>query len=260
MNQPTKKQNISLLLLTKNEEGRLKNNFKWLDKCPRINEIIVIDDQSTDNTKKIVKSLANKNRQVKIFNRGLDSDFSAQRQFGLKKTKNNWILWLDADEQPSNDLIDFLNNVTLNPGYAFSFRRQDIFLDHSLKYGETAHLHFTRLFNKNNGKFSGKVHEIWQTQACIIKTNITLTHQPHQNLSSLLKKINFYTDIRARELFEKQTPTNIFQIIFYPVAKFFKNYILLLGFLDSTPGIVLALSMSLHSFLVRAKLWHLYQK
>jgi hypothetical protein len=74
-----------------------------------------------------------------------------------------------------------------------------------------------------------------------------------------MEKINFYSDIRAHELFQQKIHTNLFQIVFYPLGKFLYNYIVRLGFLDSTPGIIMALSMSFHSFLVRAKLWHLWQ-
>ena len=87
--------NISLLLLTKNESENLKNNFKWLDECKTINEIIVIDDNSTDDTVETAKKLNSKNRTVKVFNRGLDGDFAYQRNFGISKTSNDLVFWLD---------------------------------------------------------------------------------------------------------------------------------------------------------------------
>ena len=259
-NKKTTKQYISLLLITHNEEENIKKNFDWLDKCPEINEIVIVDNNSTDNTQKILKSLETKERKIEILNRGLENNFSTQRNFGLSKTSNNWILWLDADEKPNRQLINFLNNFNFKTNKAFSFKRNDTFLGHELKHGETANNIFIRLFNKNFGKFTGKVHEFWDTNQPIIKTNLIINHYPSQTLNQFLKKINFYTDLRAQELFEAKVKVNLFQIIFYPLAKFVQNYIFRLGFLDSTPGIIIALSMSFHSFLVRAKLWHLSQK
>ena len=50
------------------------------------------------------------------------------------------------------------------------------------------------------------------------------------------------------------------KIIAYPAAKFFIDYFWFLGFLDGTAGAVVALMMSFHSFLTRAKLWLLWHK
>lgn len=259
MNQQINK-NVSLILLTKNESKNLENNFEWLDSCPTINEIIIIDDKSTDNTIKIVKSLASKNRSVQIFNRGLNGDFSTQRNFAVSKTKNNWILWLDADEQPSKKLILFLKNINKCKYKNYSFKRQDVFLNHQLKYGETAYLNFTRLFNKNYGRFIGQVHEIWESPKSVHQTELIIKHTPHSTLNSCIEKINFYSTIRAQELFDQKITTNLFEIIFFPIGKFFQNYFFRFGFLDGTPGIIMALCMSFHVFLSKSKLWHLYQQ
>jgi glycosyltransferase involved in cell wall biosynthesis len=249
--------NLTLLLLTHNEQENIAKNFKWLDKCPSINEIIVIDDNSEDKTIEAVKKLSSKNRQVSIHSRGLDTNFSAQRQFGVSKSTNDWILWLDPDETPNKKFIRFTNHIDINKYHNYAFRRHDIFLGHELKYGETSSQYFLRLFNKNFGRFVGQVHEIWQTDQPVFHSDAYITHQSHSNLKSFFNKINFYSDIRAQELKNNGVKTNLFQIIFYPKAKFIQNYIFRLGFLDSTPGIILALGMSFHSFLVRAKLWHL---
>lgn len=258
---PQNKPNITLLLITKNEEENIKKNFDWLEECKSINEIIVVDDNSTDSTKNVLEKLESKERKVKVFSRGLDNNFSSQRSFGLEKTTNNWILWLDADEKPIDDFILFLNDIDLSQyKKAFAFKRVDIFLGHQLNHGETANQHFTRLFNKNHGQFINSVHEIWHSTQPVIDKDLVIYHYSHPTLKSFIQKINFYTEIRAQELLNQKVKTNLFEIIFYPLVKFFQNYFIRLGFLDSTPGIIMALSMSLHSFLVRAKLWQLQQQ
>ena len=258
-----RKNKISLILLTKNESKNIKTNFSWLKNCNSINELVVIDDNSTDNTIKQIQKLKKSNGKARLvhFKKPLNNDFSSQRTFAIKKCSNSWILWLDADEKPTTKLINFLNNFTFPKNInSFSFKRLDFFLGKKLKHGETSNLYFTRLFNKNHGKFIGKVHEIWQNTEINQKTKLIITHNPHKNLKSLIQKINFYTNIRSKELFDQKIKTNLFQIIFYPIAKFIQNYILRLGFLDNTQGIIIAIFMSLHSFLVRAKLWRLWQQ
>lgn len=252
--------NISLLLLTKNESENLKKNFNWLDECRTINEIIVVDDNSTDDTIEITKKLASKKRSVQIFNRGLEDDFSSQRNFAISKTTNDLVLWLDADEYPSKKLIRYLNHIDKHQYNNYSFKRHDIFLKHTLNHGETAYLKFTRLFNKNFGKFEGQVHENWISVKQLKDTNLVIFHNSHKTLKSFIEKIDFYSTIRSKELFNQKISTNIFEIIFFPVGKFIQNYFFRLGFLDGTPGIVMALCLSFHVFLNKSKLWHLSQQ
>lgn len=252
---------ITLLLLTKNESKNISQNLNWLSNCKTINEVVCVDDFSSDDTVFKLKELSKRISHITfhVYQNSLNNNFSNQRNFALSKATNDWILWLDADEIPHTTLVDFLNSF-IPTHFAYSFMRHDIFLGHQLNHGETSHQHFTRLYNKKYGQFINPVHEIWQPTTPIFPTKLVINHYSHRNLTGFLQKINFYTDIRANQLFSQKTKTSIFQIILYPSAKFIQNYIFRLGFLDSTPGIIMALCMSLHSFLVRAKLWKLWQK
>lgn len=251
---------ISLIMLTHNEGELIQKNLAWINKCRSIDEIIFVDDNSTDNTTRLIKSLNLKNQKVHLFKRNLDNDFSSQRQFAITKTKNNNILWLDPDEQPSKEMLVFLNHIGKHKYVNYSFLRSDLFLGHVLKHGETSSQYFLRLFDKRFGHFSNKVHEVWHSTMSSRNLNIKINHQPHPTLKTFIQKINFYTDIRSHELLEKGVKTNIFEIVIYPLTKFFNNYFLRLGFLDGTPGIIIALGMSFHSFLVRSKLWTLQKQ
>jgi len=249
--------NISLILITKNESENIKKWQTWLPKIKNVNELILVDDNSTDNTIDEVKKLSTNHLTIKIFKRGLVHNFSDQRQFAISKTSNDWILWLDADEQPSNELITYINNIDNHLYYNYAFKRQDIFLGHILKHGETSSQYFLRLFNKNYGYFSGTVHELWVSSNTTKFVDLNIIHISHQSLKSFYEKINYYSSLRAQELFKLKQRTNLFQIIFFPLGKFIYNYYIRLGFLDGTPGIIIAIGMSFHSFLVRGKLWHL---
>jgi len=250
---------ISLILITKNESKNIEKHFNWINKLKNIEEIIIIDDYSTDKTKEALKKTI-KNKEIKFYKRKLNNNFAEQRNFGISKSKYNWIFSIDVDEQPSKKLIGFIDNIDNNQYKNYSFKRKDFFIGKEIKHGENNSLYFTRLFNKKYGKFIGKVHEKWQSNSPTKKTNLTINHYPHPNLSSLFQKINFYSTIRAQEMYQQKIKTNLLQIIFFPVGKFIQNYFLRLGFLDGTQGIILALSMSFHVFLNKSKLWHLYQK
>ena len=250
--------NISLILLTKNESQNVSKWGTWVNKLKKVNELVVIDDNSTDDTVKILKKLQTKKLKVKVITHDLNNHFSAQRQLAIKNTTNNLILWFDADESPSDGLVDYINNIDTHQYKNYAFKRADIFLGSTLHHGETAGQYFLRLFDKRYGYFSGSVHELWVSSKPTITVDQEIIHISHTTLKSFFTKINFYSDIRSKELYDSRVKVSLFQIIAYPLGKLIQNYIFKLGFLDGTPGIILAIGMSFHSFLVRAKLWCLY--
>jgi glycosyltransferase involved in cell wall biosynthesis len=243
---------ISLLLITKNEEENLKRWKIWVKKIKNIDEIIAVDCHSTDNTQNILKELG-----AKIFSKELDNDFSSQRNFAISKSKNDWILFFDADEKPSESLISWINNFDFS-SQVYAFKRNLIYIDIIISHGQTKNDYPVRLFKKNSGKFIRPVHETFDTKFSINKISHPINHYSAPNLKIFLTKINLYSTIRAQELFEEKAKVNSFDLIFYPLLKFKVLYFLKLGFLDGLPGLIICLSLSFHSFLVRSKLWRLY--
>ncbi len=248
---------ISAIILTKNEE---KNIVDCLESLSFVDEIIVIDDYSKDRTTEVAENF---NPRIKIFQRALGGNFSEQRNFGLSKAKKEWVLFIDADERISSGLKEEITNFIKSDDQTFQgfeLERRDILWGKQLKHGETGNIKIIRFAKKNAGKWTGKVHEIWNIKEQIGTLKMPLYHYPHQSIEEFLREINFYTDLRAKELYEKNVRVNFLKIIFYPKAKFLLNYFLKLGFWDGVEGLIFAIMMSFHSFLVRGKLWMLWQK
>lgn len=247
---------ISATILTKNEEKNIEeclNTLKWVD------EVIVVDDGSADKTREIAKA-----NGAKVFEHPLNSDFAAQRNFGLEKARGDWVFFIDADERVSPTLraeIQSITNhqppVTTN---GFYLKREDKIWGRVLRHGETANVKLLRLAKKGTGEWRKPVHEVWEIRGEIGILASPLLHLPHQTVSEFLEEINFYSTLRAKELYDQNQRTNLPEILLYPTAKFLKNYFLLLGFLDGMPGLAVALLMSFHSFLVRSKLYLLWKQ
>jgi len=250
--------NITLTLITKNEQENLGRWKGWIEKLTCVNEIIIVDDGSTDDTKKILKSFASKNLTVKIFDRGLDSNYAAQHNFAVKQATNDWILSLDADETPSPKLIDYLNILNLNNNYYYSIKRYLVYADHVLYHGISATDNPIRLFNKNSGTFTGKVHETWRSNNNRAAINFPIFHYSAPSLKIFLNKLNNYSTIRAQELFDQKVKVSLLDIFIYPEAKFIQYYWYHLGFIDGIAGLIICFSLAFYSFLVRSKLWQLY--
>jgi len=250
---------ISAVILTKNEE---KNIYDCLESISWVDEIVVVDDNSLDRTVDVIRKYSSK---VKIFKNYLNGDFSVQRNFALSKTTKDWVLFVDADERISKELREEINIVLIgeknNPkNKGFYIPRKDIMWGRILKHGETGNIKLLRLAKRDAGVWLGKVHEEWVIDGRVGELDGKIIHYPHQTINQFLNEINFYTTIRAKELYEKKTNTSSRDLILYPNGKFFVNYFLKLGFLDGIEGLVVSILMSFHSYLVRAKLWSYYQK
>jgi glycosyltransferase involved in cell wall biosynthesis len=245
---------ISGIVLTKNEEQNIE---KCLSSLTWVDEIIVIDDYSTDETVEIAKR-----HKAKIYKRPLDNDFSSQRNFALSKATSDWVFFVDADEKISeelkNEIIGLLNFSSAHDAYRV--KRLDIIWGKTISHGEQGKIRLIRLFKKEKGKWAGRVHEEVRVNGAVGSIRNPIIHYPHSTISEFLREINFYSTIRAEELFSKKKKTNWILILSYPLAKFIKNYFVKLGVLDGIRGLILAVIMSLHSFLSRGKLWLLWRK
>lgn len=258
---------ISAVILTKNEE---KNIEKCLESVNFCDEIIIIDDYSEDKTIEVIKKLGVKSQnlksKVKIYQKQLKGDFANQRNYGMNQVNNDWILFIDADEEISKELskeiVKLLNSYIVKED-AFYIKRRDFFWRKELRFGETRRVRnygLIRLVKKNSGKWIGNVHEVFFTSKKTSMLNGYLDHYPHPTLKEFIHKVNIYSTLRAKDLLNKGKKTNTFEIIVWPIGKFIFNYFFNLGFLDGPAGFTYAFIMSFHSYLVRAKLFQFQQQ
>lgn len=248
---------VSAVVLTKNAQNTITECIKSLSFC---DEVVVVDDFSTDDTIQVIKKI--KNISTKILKHDLQEDFSQQRNFALDHVKNEWVLFVDADEVVTDSLakeILGLQDSDIENVQGYTIQRRDTMWGQELLYGEAGNNRFVRLARKNAGKWVGTVHETWKISGNIQELNNLLYHYPHPTISEFLKEINTYSTLRAQELYTKKVKSNLFFILMYPGLKFIKNYIWNAGYKDKTAGFICATIMSLHSFLVRAKLYLLWK-
>jgi len=265
---------ISSVVLSHNDSAILSRCLTSLGWC---DEVIVVDDNSTDGTIDVARKLG-----AKAFFHPLNDDFAAQRNFGLEKAKGEWILFVDSDEVVTEELASEIRTILSSRAKrgdlyesleiaspsersrndnvsGYYIKRKDFLWGRELTHGETGSVKLLRLAKKNVGKWLRPVHEEWKIRGKVGTLTHPLLHYPHQNVAQFLEKINRYSTLYARYLHSQGVKEPVWQIIGKPMPKFFVNYVWRLGFLDGTAGIVVALMMSFHSFLVRAKLWFLWR-
>lgn len=164
---------VSLCMIVKNEEKFLPACLESIEKY--VQQIIIVDTGSTDNTIEIAKSYG-----AEIYHFDWVDDFSAARNESIKYATNDWIFWMDADEQlDKNSIEEFqscLKKVRTPVIYRVNVRSS---LNNGRMFRESnAHRLFTNHFGIS---FTNKVHEQISPSAEKVganekSSNILLTH------------------------------------------------------------------------------------
>jgi glycosyltransferase involved in cell wall biosynthesis len=247
---------VSAYILTKNEEKHIKEcieSVKW------VAEILIIDDFSTDSTIEIAKSLGCKVVQNKF------EYFGKQRNFALTQCSNDWVICLDADERITSELKLEIDQELKNSPRADAFvaPRKSKFINkwilHSGWYPDYRH---PVLFNKNKMKYKDQlVHEDIEYNDKKTYFKGAILHYPYDTIKQFVKKADFYTDLRSKEMFERGKKFKVLNLFINPSVMFFKMYIIKKGILDGLTGFILALLYSsFYTLMKYIKLWELESK
>ena len=162
---------LSLCMIVRNEEKNLSSCLESVQDI--VDEMIILDTGSTDNTIQIAKRFG-----ADIYHFKWCDDFSAARNESIKFAKGKWILWMDADEQfdyRSKEELSSIIKLTQHPmGVNINIRNLS---SKNESYG-TAY----RLFSNHFGiHFKNVVHEqvsysLKEMKAVIINSNIVIDH------------------------------------------------------------------------------------
>lgn len=154
---------LSLSMIVKNEEANLRDCFESVQDI--VDEIILVDTGSTDNTLKIAEEFG-----AKIFHFEWINDFSAARNYALKQSTGNWILYLDADERLDRRCKSELRNLIKKDS---KFGVNCLINNIDEITGTPKFMKYIRLFhNSDTIEFSGKAHE--QIEASLIENNYAI--------------------------------------------------------------------------------------
>lgn len=235
---------VSGLIITFNEEKNIQEileNFNFCD------EIIVVDSFSTDKT----VAIASQNPKVKIISNQFE-DFTKQRNIALDAAKNDWVLFLDGDERITPELRQEILDELRKPQKkdAYYFYRKFYFAGKPINYSGTQTDKNFRLFRKSKCRYVSekKVHETLLVNGKIGVFNNKLLHFSVSDYESYRKKMIHYGQLKGQELFTKGKKYSIATQYIKSAFKFFKTYILRMGFMDGKEGYQLSVLQTLSVF------------
>lgn len=246
---------ISAVIITNNEEQNIERCLRSID--PVVDEIIVVDSNSTDNTGNMVKRFA----KAQFITHNWEG-YSRSKNFGNNIARYDWILSIDADEELSPELqMSILKNKENLTG-CYKMARLTYYcgtwIHHSGWYPDAK----IRLFDRRNAKWIGEsIHEKLVLEGPV-KVNMLKGDCFHFSIRSIedhLKKINLYSSIWAKEAYMKGKKFNILLLLFKPFISFFTNYFIKLGFLDGYHGFLLSVFSGFSRFMRLIKLRNMYK-
>lgn len=225
---------ISGLVITYNEE---KNIADVIENLNFVDEIIIVDSFSIDKTIEIISNYKN---VTLIQNKFID--FTSQRNIALQNARNEWVLFLDADERISsklkNEIIAEIENT--NSKDAYLFKRKFYYNRKPIHFSGTQTDKNFRLFKKGNAHYvSDKlVHETLEVSGTIGVLKHKLAHYSFDNFKTYKAKMKSYGVLKGKELYLKGKKYNLLTHFSKTFFKFFKTYILRFGILDGVNGII----------------------
>lgn len=245
---------ISSVTIAKNEAKNIARCIRSLEGV--VDEIIVlIDNDTSDGTEEIISGFG----FVK-YEKTAWEGYSKTKLKAISIASNDWILWIDADEELTQSLRDEILELkkgtpSLNQ---YSIPRKAFFLGKWIRHSGWYPGRVVRLFNRNHSTLSeNDVHEKLITNGATGKLKYDLNHFTDPSIEHYFSKFNLYTSLAAKELYAKNKRAGTGSVVLRSIIIFIKMYIVRRGFLDGLHGLILAVFSALYVFTKYAKLWEM---
>ena len=258
---------LSSVVIARNEESRIATCLDSLSFC---DEIIVVDNGSTDKTLEIAEKYNANVHRVK------ETDFSALRNVGKEKAKGIWILYVDADEVVTEKLKEEINRVTsyklqvtsfsnpspVNPQHktisAYYIKRCNYYLG----YKWTVQDKMQRLFFKDKLiRWEGTIHETALIDGEMGELHEPLIHNTHRTLFEMVDKTNEWSQFEAQLRFDTHHKRVVrWRLLRVMGTGFYKSFIKEGGWKAGTVGWIESIYQAFSMFITYAKLWEMQQQ
>ena len=242
---------LSVTIITLNEAdhiGAAIDSASWAD------EIIVVDSGSSDETMAITRS-----KGVRVETRAW-TGYVDQKNFAAGLAAHDWIFSLDADERITPALAGEIRALLASdpPLGGYRVPRVTRHLGRWIRTTDFYPDYQTRLYDRRRARWRGKyVHESVSVDGTAGQLQHDLEHHSYRDLRDHIERINHYSTLAARQMYESGRRAGPSDLLLHPPAAFLRNYILRKGIVDGTTGLTLSLVNSYAVFLKFAKLWEL---
>jgi glycosyltransferase involved in cell wall biosynthesis len=247
---------ISVCVIACNEESVLLRCLDAVDWADEI--VVVVDAKSHDRTETIARERA---RRVEV--RPYEGDIQ-QKSYCCELASHDWVFVVDPDEVVTPELARDIQRAvarTSDADAGFEMNRITYHLDRWIHHGDFYPDWKLRLFRRSRARWTGRnPHGRVEVDGCVQRLAGEIEHYSYIDLRDQVRRIQSFSDIAAREMFQSGRRARIADVVFRPAARFLRAYLLKGGFLDGMPGLIIAVATGFYVFLKYAKLWELERR
>lgn len=247
---------LSVVIITYNEEKNIGRTLAAVQDIA--SEIVVVDSYSTDQTVKIAQDYGAKVYQSSWLG------FGKQKNLALSFASQEWLLFLDADEEVSPLLKkNIIECIQAGAPIAGLVNRKVFYINKFLNYTWRPDWQLRFVHRDLHPRWTDKeVHETLTIEEGarrkIKKLKGDLYHYTYKDLEDHYYRSLRYAKLGALELQQKGKPFHLYKLILNPLWAFIKNYFLNLGFLDGIRGLSIGFSYFSYTFFKYMYLWEIY--
>lgn len=243
---------VSVVVITKNEASRLRDCLSSVDWAE---EIIVVDDESTDGTVAIAREFTDR-----VYVRRMEAE-GRHRNWAYAQASKPWVLSLDADERVSPELRDeirsllggapdcegysmprrnFVGSFWVKHGGLYPSPQFRLFKYGVFRYDEEAEVHPQAFMKGPRGYLKGDI-----------------IHFTYRDFTDIIGKLDRQTDLEARKWFREKRKVGIFTAVRKSIDRFWKSFVAKKGYKDGVIGLYLAVNSGMYQLLTYVKYWEM---
>jgi len=243
---------ISAVVNTRNEAANIADCLKTLTFA---DEIIVVDMESTDDTKEIAKQFTDR-----IFDHPAVGYVEPARNFAIKKTIGDWVLIVDADERIPKTLARKLIDIAQERKVDFvRIPRKNIVFGQWVRHSRWWPDHNIRFFKKGSVEWQNEIHSVPITYGTGETLNpdeaLAITHYHYKSIDEFIERSLRYSRQQAKELKEAGYEFEPSDLITKPASEFLSRFFAGEGYRDGLHGLSLSLLQAWAILLIYLRLW-----
>ncbi len=242
---------VSVVVITKNEEDNidmcLGSAHGWAD------EILIVDDESTDKTVVVAEKYADKVLHRKMENEGI------HRNWAYAQAKNDWVLSLDADEYVTEELKEEITKVLAEDKFqAFSIPLRNFIGSYQVRYSGWYPAGKLRLFRRSLFKYEEvEVHPKVFLDGETGHLTKDIVHKGYPDFEHFLGSLNRQTTLEARKWIQTGRHMSLGRTIWRTMDRFPRSFIRKKGYKDGFIGFMIGFFASLYQIMSYAKYWQM---